>query len=124
MNHSWRVHYMNKYPGAKVFESLSSFDVYSADGVHVVSMLKNGAGQWVDVSEELGLEGKHDLAPIPRDARVHKVKDGKIGLDEKHQERVKARDDFRDESGKIKSIADLKKEGFEFDSYGDVRSRK
>lgn len=83
------VHYMNKYPGGRVAMSESSLDVYCAEGKHRVALRKNGAGQWLCNSEEFGCEDSHDLAPIPKDARVHKLfKDGKIGKDELHAERA------------------------------------
>lgn len=86
---SFVVHYKNKYPGAKVSHSDDSLDVYSADGSeHYVALRKNGAGQILDVSEEMGCRDRHDLAPIPKAARVHKLHaDGRIGLDEQAEER-------------------------------------
>lgn len=89
---SWQVHYMNKYPGGRVIATDSSLDVYDADGNHRVSLCKNGAGQWACASGDCGAMDGHDLSPLPKEARVHKLqKDGKIGLDEKHEERMEAR---------------------------------
>jgi hypothetical protein len=81
---SWAVHYKNKYPGARVFASDDACDVYSADGEHLVAVRRAGHGGWVDVSEEMGCRDRHDLAPIPKEARIYKLqKNGCIGLDEK-----------------------------------------
>lgn len=110
------VHYKNKYPGAKVIASEDALDVHLKDGSHAVAMRKNGAGQLVCVSEELGCSDRHDLAPIPKDSRVHKVIDGKIGRDEKAEEREKSREQFLCKAGlKVRSCEELKAEGFEFD---------
>jgi hypothetical protein len=101
---AWHVHYLNKYPGGQVCSGEDYVDVYDADGAHRLAVRKNGAGQWSDVSEEMGLPDRHDLSPIPKDARVHKLqKDGKIGLDEKHEERRAAREKLV-KNGKVASI--------------------
>lgn len=88
------LHYKNKYPGGSVRASDQALDVYSSSGEHVVALRKNGAGQMVCVSEEYGLRDAHDLAPIPKDARVHKLVDGKIGLDDQAEERKSLLKDF------------------------------
>ena len=112
------VHFMNKYPGGRVQSSESSMDVFSQDGQHLLALRKNGAGQWVDESETLGASERFDLSPIPRDARVYKVADGKIKRDEKADEREAAREKFK--SGvKILSIEELEKMGHRFDQKGD-----
>ncbi len=111
---SWVVHYKNKYPGSKVILTDSSLDVYDVKGDHVVSMRVNGAGQWTCVSDEMGCKDAHDLAPIPKDARVHKVVEGKISLDEHHEERSKKSQDFC-QDGKVLSCKELEKEGYQFD---------
>lgn len=110
---SWIVHYKNKYPGAKVQSSESALDVYLGDH-HVVALRKDGAGGWADHSEEMGCRDRHDLAPIPKDARVHKVVDGKVGFDELAEERKqKCRRFVKD--GRVLSCDELKKHGFQFD---------
>lgn len=115
----WVAHYKNKFPGSHVQVSESAFDVYSADGEHLVALRKNGANQWNDESEKYGCVEKHCLAPIPKDSRVHKEVDGKISFDEKHEERREKRQAFlRD--GKIASMAELKSEGYSFDEAGRV----
>jgi hypothetical protein len=127
---SWKIHYLNKYPGGSVESSESSFRVYDKDGDLRVALVKDGGGSWADISAEEGLPDRHDLAPIPKEARVHKLvkgvvghdRDGKdvhgevIGLDDKAEERKKSREEFADESGRIMSCAELKaKKGFDFD---------
>lgn len=119
---SWKVHYKNKYPGCSIRESESSFDVYSKSGEHLISVRKNGAGQMLDMSEADGLPERHDLAPIPRDARVFKVMGGKIAHDDKAKAREKAREEFvRGE--KVASCDELSQEGYEFSAKGDVSLR-
>ena len=88
---SWVVHYKNKYPGSRVVQSENALDVYDASGEHVVALRKNGAGQMVCESEKYGCVDRHDLAPIPKDSRVHKVQDGKVGFDEKAESRKESR---------------------------------
>ena len=123
MNKAWVVHLKNKFPDKKVSADENSVDVYDADGSHYLAVRKDGGGSWRDVSEELGLPGRFDLAPIPKEARVHKLhKDGKIGLDERHEERLAKRDQFKcKESGKIKSIDELQAEGMRFDREGYLK---
>lgn len=111
---NWVVHYKNKYPSGRVVASENALDVWNADGDHAVALRKDGAGQWVCQSEEFGCVDCHDLAPIPKDARVFKVNAGKIGRDEKHEERSKAKDQFMDDKGRVKSCDELKGQ-FEFD---------
>lgn len=103
---SMRVHYMNKYPGGRVSSSDSAFDVYDAEGRHCVSLAKNGAGMWADRSAEYGCAHCHDLAPIPKDARVKKVVDGKIVDDEQAADRMEMRKAFV-KDGKIQSCSEI-----------------
>lgn len=110
------VHYKNKYPGGRVQQSETSLEVFDKDGEPVVALRKNGANQLVDVSEEEGLRDRHDLAPIPKDARIFKVIDGKIAEDDKAAERKTKRGKFLCARGaKVLSCAELAKMGFEFD---------
>lgn len=111
---SWVIHYRNKYPGGSVDFSDDKLDVYDAKGEHCVALRKNGAGGWSDISEEIGCKHKHCLAPIPKDARVHKERDGKIGLDEDHEVRKQKRGKFIKE-GRILSCKELEANGFRFD---------
>jgi hypothetical protein len=86
---SYICHYKNKYPSCQIKASEDSLDVYSEQGHHLVSLAKNGAGQIVDRSEEMGCFERHDLSPIPKDARCFKLySDGKIAPAEEYQERA------------------------------------
>lgn len=106
---SYYVHYKNKYPGGVVQQGESFLDVYNVAGEHAVALRKNGAGQWVDESEKYGCVDKHDLSPIPKDARVYKVIDSKVAHDDLAQERIEKRKELvRD--GKILSIDEYKVE--------------
>lgn len=111
---SYIAHYRNKYPGGQVQASEHSLDVYDAEGRHVVALRKDGAGQWMDKSEEFGCEHAHCLSPIPKDARVHKIVDGKLGLDEYAEERMEFSKAFA-EDGRVPSCDELKKDGWRFD---------
>lgn len=127
MNKSILVHLKNKYPDAHISASESAIDVHGGNGEHLVALRKNGgSGNLECASESMGLSGRFCLAPIPKDARVHKLqKDGKIALDEAHEERKKLRESFQcDKSGKIKSIEELTIEGWKFDSNGRVIDTK
>lgn len=119
---SWVVHLKNKFPGAKVIASENSIDVYKGDE-HIVAMRKDGSGGWVDQSEAQGLSERFCLAPIPKDARIHKVHEGKIALDDMHEERAKKGKEFHDENGKVLSIAELNKQGYAFCDKGRCVAR-
>lgn len=107
------VHYKNKYPGARVSASDDALDVYLGDE-HVVAIRKNGAGQIVDVSAEMGCRDRHDLAPIPKESRVYKLcpQSGHIIRDEKADEREKSREKFM-QGGKVQSCAEMGLENFD-----------
>ena len=109
---SWVVHYKNKYPGAQIRATEESFDVYVGND-HKLSLRKSGAGGWSDVSEEMGCSEKHDLSPIPKDARIFKVlADGKIGKDERAEEREEfSAEVSKKYGGKIPSVDELQKAG-------------
>lgn len=119
---SWKVHYLNKYPGGHCESSGSSFKVYDAKGKLQVALEKGGDGMMHDRSEEYGLEGRHDLSPLPKDARVHKVVEGKIGRDDLADEREKSREEFM-HNGKVLSCEELAKKGFAFDEKQKVSRR-
>jgi hypothetical protein len=109
---SWIAHYRNKYPKGSVQASDSAIDVYDAEGGHRVALRKNGANQMVCVSEELGCIDRHDLSPIPKDARVHKLyPSGMIGLSEEHEERQAVAEELAAHEvggpGKVPSIQEL-----------------
>lgn len=107
---SYHVHYANKYPGGRCSGSENSFDAYDAEGNHCVALRKDGAGQWSDKSEEFGCKDKHDLSPIPKDARYMKLyPDGKIGKSEEHDERKpNAHKYAKENGGKVPSEKELK----------------
>ena len=112
------LHYKNKYPGGQVHSTESSLDVYSASGEHVIAMRRDGSGSMIDQSEAFGLRDRHDLAPIPKESRIHKMVDGKIGLSEESEERKKSAMSFLcpDKKDVILSCDVLsKKHGFKFD---------
>lgn len=112
---SWKAHYLNKYPGGSVESSENSFRVYDAAGKLRVSMEKSSSGMEC-TSEKNGLEDAHDLAPIPKDSRIHKIVGNKIVRDDKADEREELKNKFLSEDGlKILSCEDLKAHGFEFD---------
>lgn len=110
---SYYLHYKNKYPGGRVSLSESALDVYDAEGEHCVALRKDGGGSFIDRSAAMGCKHEHDLAPIPKDARLFKLKDGKVSKDELYDERSKGLERFL-QDGKILSCDDLK-EKFQFD---------
>lgn len=103
---SYYVHCKNKFPTSEVSYSENRLEVYKDGQLHIC-LEKNGHGQILDVSKELGLDGEFDLSPIPRDARIYKItKDGKVALDELHEER-KAWVAENVKDGVVKSIVEL-----------------
>lgn len=124
---SYTLHYRNKYPMGHVQATENAVDVYDHAGDHCVALRKNGAGQWRDESADQGCLDKHDLAPIPKDARLYKeeIKDGaatgRIIKDEKYDERRSKVEQFLDDSGRfVVSCEDLKTKGFDFDEKQKV----
>lgn len=112
------LHYKNKYPGGQVHSTESSLDVYSASGEHVIAMRRDGSGSMIDQSEAFGLRDRHDLAPIPKESRIHKMVDGKVAFSEESEERKKSAMSFLcpDKKDVILSCDVLsKKHGFKFD---------
>lgn len=110
------VHYKNKYFGGEIRQGDDYLDVYDKDGRHCVALRKSGAGMMIDQSKELGCEHEHDLSPIPKDARLWKIKDGKLAKDEQYDARLKQVEKFM-EDGKVLSCEALEKaEKFKFDS--------
>lgn len=118
------VHLKNCFPTAVIIATQLAIDVM-VEGVHYLG-LRVADGVFIDKSEELGLPGRFSLAPIPKEARVHKLKkDGTIGLDEDHKSRMKARAAFMDQDGiRVLSCAELEAKGFRFEksktSAGEV----
>lgn len=119
------VHLRNKYPECRVEASSSSISVRDEQGELVVLLQKSAHGAFEDVSEEYGASDKFDLSPIPKEARIHKLgKDGKIGKDELHEERVKSSKEILEYYGKIPSIEQLRKDSNYDDHQGKVVLRK
>lgn len=107
------AHYMNKYPGGHCEPSDAGFRAYDANGKLRVVLEKGGDGMMHDISEQYGLEDRHDLAPIPKDSRLFKVRDGKVAKDELHDERMELHKEFV-QDGKVLSCAELKEQGYAF----------
>lgn len=107
---SLQVHYMNKYPGGSVEASDDKLDVYDVDGVRRLALRKNGGGALVDVSEEQGLPDRHDLSPLPKQARLFKVIGEKIVKDELYSERLQKFEKYCDGS-RVMSCEELQKAG-------------
>lgn len=106
---SYVAHYRNKYPGGQVSFDDERIDAFCADGKHRVALRKNGAGQWVDLSEEMGCVDRHDLSPIPKECRAWKLyKDGRIGPAEEYDERApKAIEVAKVYDGRVPSEAEM-----------------
>lgn len=111
---SWMVHYKNKYPGGRVSASESAIDVYDVEGNHVVALRRSADGGFHCKSAEMGCVDSHDLAPIPKESRCFKVRDGKISKDEEHDSRVEKRKEFL-LGNKIGSCHELKASKMLFD---------
>lgn len=110
------IHYKNKYFKGEVRQGDDYLDVYDAEGRHCVALRKSGAGVMIDQSKELGCEHSHDLSPIPKDARLYKLVDGKLMKDDKFEARLKLVEKFMDD-GKVLSCEELEKAGkFKFDA--------
>ena len=83
----WIVHYKNKYPNCEVQGDDDTMDII-VDGKVRVALRRNGAGQWVDCSAELGAPDRHCLEPLPKACRFMKLyKDGTIGKSEEFDDR-------------------------------------
>lgn len=103
------VHYANKYGLENVECDDSKLRAYK-NGKLAVLVAKDGAGNIKDMSEELGLEDRHDLSPIPKDGRLYKwSKDGKVIKDELFDERKAKREKLL-KDGRLPSIEELEKD--------------
>jgi len=103
------AHYKNKY-GGMVHMSENTFDVYNKAGELCVALRKDGNGQIKDCSKEFGCKDEHDLAPIEKKFRAHKLyKDGNIAPSEEYAERKAFCDDAISKEGKIYSEYDWNK---------------
>lgn len=122
------AHYKNKYRGGMVKASEGSLDVYDYEGEHVVSLQKNGCGQWVDVSDQVGARDRHDFSPLPQNAcRFKLYKDGKIAQAEEFNERDPLNKLYSElecgGKGKVPSCEELKASGFKL-SDGEPGSKQ
>lgn len=118
---SFAVHYKNVFPGGRVEFSESHLDAYDADNIHRIALRVGGGGRVLDKGEELGATDVHDLSPIPKNARVHKLfESGRIGLAEESTERAAIAGKICDDTGKVLSIDAYKKVGVEFDAKGNI----
>lgn len=97
------AHYKNKFPKCQVNSGDHGLDVYSADGKHLVCMQKNGAGQLVDRSKEMGCFEEHDLNPLKKAGRCYKLYADGVYLSEEYRER---RDEVKAEIEKCESEVD------------------
>lgn len=115
-------HYANKYGLENVECSEDKLRAY-CNGKLVLSLKKDGAGNLSDEGEILGLEDRHDLAPIPKDSRIWKrdPKSGALVKDERAAEREQLRAKFS-ENGRVLSCEKLeaKKIGWKFDEKQQV----
>lgn len=101
-------HYANKYGLENVECTDSQLKAYR-NGRLSVLIEKDGAGNLQDRSEEFGLPDRHDLAPIPKDGRLYKMKDGKLAKDELHDERKPKREALL-KDGRLPSEAELEQD--------------
>lgn len=109
------VHYKNKYPGCRIDHSEDHLNVYDQEGNLKVAIKRGGGGALVDLGEQLGAADKHDVSPIPKNARVYKLTaENKIQLDEKHADRRPVAKALAEQFGKVPCIKTLKEKGFEF----------
>jgi|SRR5579885_1976725 len=86
---SLKVALINRYPGGRVHSSEHHIEAFDGSGRLRVSVVKDGNGDWKDVSAENGALDKLDLSPIPKETRAMKLAaDGKIVRSEEHEERI------------------------------------
>ena len=113
------AHYANVYGIENVECDDSKLRAYVSGKLHVL-VVKDGAGNVKDMSEEMGLEGRHSLSPIPKLSRVWKFdKAGKLAKDEKAEERLKAREEFL-KDGRVQSCEELEAQGWKFNKAQEV----
>lgn len=118
------VHYKNKYPNGRVEMSEDKLDAYCSENIHRVALRKGGDGQLLDKSAEYGAVDGHDLSPIPKNCRVFKLnQDGTVGTDEKAKERIPVSEQAQ-VKGKILSIEEYKKAGFDVKENGELVFKK
>ena len=121
---SYAVHYMNKYPKGKVDFTEDKLNAYDAKGDLVVALRRGGNGQIMDLGPELGAVDRHDLSPLPKNARVFKLyTSGKIGPSEEAAPRAPVADQLAVD-GRVPSIEECKEAGLEVDRDGIVALAK
>lgn len=111
---SWLIHYTNKYPGGRVDVLQRDIVVFCAQGKKRVQLWKNGVDMWVDVSADHLCLDRHDLAPLPKEARAFKLYgDGSVGKAEEYEERIKVCQALASHPiggpGKVPSVDELSK---------------
>lgn len=118
---AYAPHYLNKYPGGRVEYSEDKLEAFDAQNQRRVSLRLDGNGRIVDVGSETGASDKHDLAPIPKNARLFKLyADGRIAKSEEFSERLESSLELK-KAGKILSIDEYKADGgFDIDDKGNV----
>lgn len=80
------VHFLNKFPGARVEMGERHVAAYcQSSGELLMRAELNGLGVMVDSGSELGARHALCLSPIPKEARHMKLfKDGRVGRAEEH----------------------------------------
>lgn len=106
------VHLRNKYPEHKIVAHPSSIQVYDKDDNLIVALEKNAHGHFECQKDQYGARDRFCHAPIPKDARVHKLwKDGSVGLAEEHEERKELAKQYICPKRKcVKSLEDIENE--------------
>lgn len=107
------VHLMNKYPTCRVIGSETQIRVEKEHEL-ILLLEKNGHGQFVDKSADIGSTEVFCLSPIPKNCRAYKLfPDGKIGKSEEYIERRDVALKVAKKSGSIPSLKELKDSGIE-----------
>lgn len=107
-------HYANKFDYVECDDR--QLKAFLKNGKLAVHLVIDGAGNVKDLSEKLGLPYRHDLSPIPKDARCKKRDSkGNLSNDELHDERLKLREKFLDSNGVVQSCEELSAKGWKFD---------
>lgn len=127
MNYAHKTHYLNKYPSCKIEMEEDSIKVFDGNVLRV-ALRKNGAGMWSDEGEKEGATDRHDLAPIPKNCRAWKCYHGQRGSTVQPAEEYEQRKPFALQvasqfGGKIPSIIELQKAGWEVDDRGNVKPK-
>jgi hypothetical protein len=104
---SYYVHLKNKYPQAQIAAGAESL-IVSHEGEILCAVVKDGGGSWRDAKSEYGARDEFSLAPIPKEARAHKLyKDGTVGRAEEYDVRIKKGRELAAKDGKVKSIKEI-----------------